>query len=531
MSKSKIKNKIKSKIKELGAKAVLGCLISVYNAKANKHSGGKARIYKKKVKRYRSRLEDITREVAKNFRIIKGYHASMEEFYQKYESGNDTSTSEIGKILAGDYRENEKRVWYWKNRVKKIEEYLENKQGLPELAQREIFSILNKNRYFMKKKKTELTFLKNILFKDEGVKREITDYLQGTTSYQEPEKHTPKIIEKDDQFRERRLADNQEKEGEQTTQAQKRIEKEDRDEERRTPEKILIYKERREKKESSDSLESTLEREEVRCNGKLVTLPSKGNLIVIGKINGIRGIFNKAIKKFEEEYNQNQKTYLLILGNYLQYTPPWLVERISEESMEILDKLIELKKKYGDHIISLTGAEEIACYKRVAKPIYVWEEHSEREHDPELIKNRKNQLKEHAKYLEKQPIAAQIPNKFLFSASGPLKWVKTLEDVANVKDSYDEKMYDIMMQSLSDGRDNFQNEEDYINAGKERLKNWGLKGAIYGDGVIHDNKLQIRGHQMKFLPDELYLKLDLSKDYKNVYDLKLGKEILRFNKK
>ncbi|MBU4502779.1 MAG: hypothetical protein KKA79_09360, partial [Nanoarchaeota archaeon] len=394
------KPNIKEKLKKLGKKAVLNCLISLYNAKANQHSK-KSSKYRKTAQGYKSKLEEITgykeatRKEPKNSNlestVNNGYHASMEEFYQKCESENNISTSEIGKILAGDYRENGKRTWYWKDRIKKVKEYLKNNQGISELTQKQIFSILNKNKYFMRKKKTELISLKNVLFKNERIKKEINYHLQNTF-YPKQETQSPKMIKKEYPTRIKDIL-----------------------------KKTLYDKE--EATNPSGSLENTLERETVKYDGKLVTLPSKGNLTVVGKIEGNLYLFNHIIKKFEEEYKNNKKTYLLLLGNYLDYSYVANVESdgITDDSITILNKLIKLNKKYGDNIISLTGEKELLHYLRDASEGHAWQKSSVREYKEEFIEKKEKELKEHAKYLERQPIAALIPKKFLFVASGPFK--------------------------------------------------------------------------------------------------------------
>lgn len=187
--------KLKSEYKKLGKQLILDYLIAINYAKANRHEK-KSVEYGKKKQEYKSRLEEIskyqnientgenklesiTREDSKNpcleTKVYKDYHASMEEFYKKYEAENDTLTSTIGKILAGDYIENGQRVWYWKDRVKKIEDYA-RRGSISEKAQKEIFAILKCNDYFMKNKTEELSKLNNLIFND--IRKEVEQYLQ-----------------------------------------------------------------------------------------------------------------------------------------------------------------------------------------------------------------------------------------------------------------------------------------------------------------------------------------------------------------
>lgn len=185
---------IKNELKKFGTKIALNYLISSSNSKANQQ-WEKSLKYRKTAQKYsnrfeelmgyKNRLEETTTRKESNSpnletAINKDYHTPIKESYQKYEEKNDTLTSTIGKILSGDYIENGQRIWYWKDRVRKIREYVGNNQ-LPETTQRQIFEILKKDRYFMRQKYNELSELNNILFRENGINREIREYISNRT--------------------------------------------------------------------------------------------------------------------------------------------------------------------------------------------------------------------------------------------------------------------------------------------------------------------------------------------------------------
>lgn len=190
--------KLKSEYKKLGKQLILDYLIAINYAKANRHEkksieyGNKKREYAtrlEEISKYKSapestgenKLESIIKEDPKTpdleTKVYKDYHASMEEFYKRYEAANDHLTGTIGRILAGDYVEDGKIIWYWKDRVKKVEDYA-RRGSLSEDAQKEIFAILKSNEYFMKNKREELSQLNNLIFS--GIKKEIGAYLKNS---------------------------------------------------------------------------------------------------------------------------------------------------------------------------------------------------------------------------------------------------------------------------------------------------------------------------------------------------------------
>lgn len=181
---------IKNGLKKFGTKIILNYLISSTNAKADKQ-WEKSLNYRKKsqgysnrfeeIMGYKSRLEETTTKKESDSpnletAVNKDYHAPRKESYQKHEEKNDILADTIGKILTGNYRENGEIIWYWKDRIKKVEEYA-GKVNLPEETQREIFAILKNNNYFMKKKTEELSQLKDMIFTN--IKKEVEDYSPG----------------------------------------------------------------------------------------------------------------------------------------------------------------------------------------------------------------------------------------------------------------------------------------------------------------------------------------------------------------
>jgi len=88
----------------------------------------------------------------------RGYHIRMQEFYSSSRVERNNVSSSIGLIaavLAGDYVENDKKYWFWKDRIAKAEEMYQNLSGHLDKENKrllgEMLEILNVNRYAKKK--------------------------------------------------------------------------------------------------------------------------------------------------------------------------------------------------------------------------------------------------------------------------------------------------------------------------------------------------------------------------------------------
>jgi len=89
---------------------------------------------------------------------------------------------------------------------------------------------------------------------------------------------------------------------------------------------------------------------EILRSGDLVFLPAQGECLFIGDIHGDRDSLNAILKEtnFEEKLKEGQG-YLVFLGDYLDR---------GDQEIEALEKLLDLKKKYGERVILLRGNHE-----------------------------------------------------------------------------------------------------------------------------------------------------------------------------
>jgi len=88
----------------------------------------------------------------------KGYHSQIFDYYTAQKACSNRINKEIGiigEILAGDYYENGKRYWFWKDRIKKSEQMY--KKIRKEMSKKsyhnlhELLKIIDSNKYAKKK--------------------------------------------------------------------------------------------------------------------------------------------------------------------------------------------------------------------------------------------------------------------------------------------------------------------------------------------------------------------------------------------
>ena len=95
------------------------------------------------------------------------YHNKIKQFYRLYENKNDKKDllmATIAKILSGDYRENNKRIWFWKDRINRIKELYDARKFLnKEQEVQTLIDILKKNKYLRRKHEDKIGELYNIL--------------------------------------------------------------------------------------------------------------------------------------------------------------------------------------------------------------------------------------------------------------------------------------------------------------------------------------------------------------------------------
>ena len=83
-----------------------------------------------------------------------GYRRNIREFYTRTQ---DEKLAMLAKALSGDYVENGKRYWFWKDRLNKANELYKNLGFCPEIHQ--LRKIIEKNRYAKRRYAKDLLFI------------------------------------------------------------------------------------------------------------------------------------------------------------------------------------------------------------------------------------------------------------------------------------------------------------------------------------------------------------------------------------
>ena len=111
-----------------------------------------------------------------------------------------------------------------------------------------------------------------------------------------------------------------------------------------------IQEERTKEKLRKKTISEVEEENEILRSGDLVFLPSKGKCLFIGDLHGDCDSLNAILEetKFKEEL-EKETGYLVFLGDY--------IDRGNQE-IEVLERLLELKKLYGERVILLRGNHE-----------------------------------------------------------------------------------------------------------------------------------------------------------------------------
>jgi len=163
----------------------------------------------------------------------------------------------------------------------------------------------------------------------------------------------------------------------------------------------------------------------IKIEGELAFLFDFDEIFVIGDLHGDFQIFKKIVEIFEKELERNEKVCLLFLGDYADR---------GDFGVEIIEGLIDLKKKYPRNVVALRGNHEV--YDDLGNPkfrpcdlIYevaekrgIWKDYFE------------STLKDFFKSL----LIAAIFDKILFVHGGISSKIKELGDLINPSEIIEE---------------------------------------------------------------------------------------------
>jgi len=122
---------------------------------------------------------------------------------------------------------------------------------------------------------------------------------------------------------------------------------------------------------------------EILRQGDLVFLPANGECLFIGDLHGDVDSLNAILKEtnFEEKLRKN-RGYLVFLGDYLDR---------GDQELEVLERLVQLKEKYGERVILLRGNHEdlvtMQMYGGGNRPKGLWDDEEFREETESFFDN------------------------------------------------------------------------------------------------------------------------------------------------
>jgi len=87
----------------------------------------------------------------------------------------------------------------------------------------------------------------------------------------------------------------------------------------------------------------------IKIEGKLAFLSDFENILVVGDLHGDFETFKKIVEIFKKKFEKNEKICLLFLGDYADR---------GNFGVEIIEGIIDLRKKYPKNVIALKGNHE-----------------------------------------------------------------------------------------------------------------------------------------------------------------------------
>ncbi len=249
----------------------------------------------------------------------------------------------------------------------------------------------------------------------------------------------------------------------------------------------------------------------VQLNGSLLELPRKGKAIIVTDIHGNLDDFNKYIDIWEDFRSKDH--HIVITGDFMH-----AMGLENDESVEIINTAKDyLKNSENFHL--LLGNHEWSIITRMV--LFKGGENItlnfERKLKDKFGGDWRKKIDECSIFLEKLPIAARTYNKVFISHSGPLKDIKSIDDIIHITDAgyLDNKpLYELLWNRCGDYK-----KKDLDSFLKKIDCNSMIVGHTPVDGykLIEKKLLVVSSSYSK--GKKAYVELDLEKNIKDGTDL------------
>ncbi len=268
---------------------------------------------------------------------------------------------------------------------------------------------------------------------------------------------------------------------------------------------------------------------------RVLRLPDRGTLIVCTDLQGCLRDFHRIVELFDEEMAASGDAHLLFTGDLIHGPhlevdewPDFLGEYYRDASGEVIDELVVLSERHPGRIHALVGNHEHGHIGGPHTAKFAADEVMLLEHQlgPEASERMCAVLREFA-------LVAIAPCGAVFTHGAPAATVQSIADIeAASLDGFDHgSPIDILDVPVIGAILWARSAEPDV--AKRFVRAIGGTFCIYGHDVIPEGFEMIGDEQMVvstsfgvFDARKVYIRLDLAARYKNVRDLRVGREIL-----
>ena len=269
---------------------------------------------------------------------------------------------------------------------------------------------------------------------------------------------------------------------------------------------------------------------------RVLRLPAEGRLIVCTDLQGCLTDFLRVVDVFMEAWNQsNANAHLLITGDLI-HGPHWerhewpefLGEYYRDASGEVIDAMLQLSRQYSGHIHALLGNHEHGhiggphTAKLAADEVALLEQI--------LGEQRTERMKT---WFRQLPIAAIAPCGIVFTHGAPAAEISSVRDIeqADLDTAEGETPSEVLITPILGPL--LWARSASATVAKKFLRALDSHIAVFGHDVVAEGFRRIGDEQIIVSTsfgvtnaNKVYLDLDLSRDYRQVSDLRVGHEIL-----
>lgn len=288
-------------------------------------------------------------------------------------------------------------------------------------------------------------------------------------------------------------------------------------------------------------------------DGKLVILPDRGILYVASDFHSNYQDYKKWLKHTNliEKLELKEDVYGVILGDIIDFKKA-KGHKDRSGDRRILDSIMNIKEnlgEYGSRLITLKGNHEhevLSIYRKLKKKCFL-ENKSMEELIEELPESNSWSFykqfnfierikKRHFNYIKNLPLAILAKNGIVGTHAAPLRNIDSINDIVNItnknehelvwnrpweitRNGYDKYDVDYFLEVMENSSILVSGHTPLEHFSEEKQKN-GV--VMYGEHQV------ILATSYGYEPgNKSYLEFDLSKNYNDVNDLRLGKEIKR----